>query len=291
MRTKIVRNILISVGLLFALARLVAAGTIITFDAPGAGTGPTLGTEPLAINPAGVITGLYADASNALHGFVRATNGAMTTFDVPGGGTGSDEGTSPRCINPGGVIAGIVIDPGFSAVHGFVRAASGAITTFDVPGAVFTIAQNINPEGVIAGTYLDASFLGHGFVRAANGTITTFDVPEAGTGPGQGTFPGLIDCLNPAGVITGFYTDANSASHGFVRAANGTITTFDAPGAVNGTFPLSINPMGTVTGNYNDASFEPHGFVRALNALSQPSTLRARAASRALSLLPSTRRA
>jgi predicted membrane protein len=164
------------------------AATIITFDVPGAGTGPFLGTQPLAINMEGVITGFYSDASNALHGFVRATNGAITSFDVPGGGTGPDEGTSPRCINPGGVIAGDVVDAGFSAVHGFVRAADGAITTFDVPGAVFTIANDINPEGVIAGTYLDASFVAHGFMRAANGTITTFDAPGAVQTPARAPF-------------------------------------------------------------------------------------------------------
>ena len=285
MKTKILSNIFISIGVLFAAGRLLAGGmsdgvlnfsktpflrpqpTIITIDAPGAGTGPFLGTQSLAINPPGVITGEYADASNALHGFVRATNGAITSFDVPGGGTGSDEGTFVWCINPGGVIAGDVIDPRFSAVHGFVRAANGAIVTFDVPGAVFTIAHNINPEGVIAGRYFDANFTSHGFVRAANGTITTFDVPGAGTGPGQGTFPGLIDCLNPAGVITGDYLDASSLNHGFVRTPEGTIITFDVPGAVNGTYPAGINPMGTITGGYVDASFVSHGFVRALNGL------------------------
>jgi hypothetical protein len=110
-KIRILRKVLLSTSVLFALPLLICAGTsdrvlnfsksplgitqplIITLDAPGAGTGPTLGTEPLAINPAGVIAGFYADASNALHGFVRATNGAITTFDAPGGGTGSDQGT------------------------------------------------------------------------------------------------------------------------------------------------------------------------------------------------------
>src|SRR5262249_24243137 len=147
----------------------------------------------------------------------------------------------------------------------FVRAASGAITTFDVPGAVFTIAHNINPEGAIAGRYFDVNFTSHGFVRAANGTITTFDVPGTGPGPGQGAFPGLFDCLNPAGVITGDYLDASSLNHGFVRTAEGTITAFDVPGAVNGTFPSGINPGGTITGNYTDESGVNHGFVREKN--------------------------
>ena len=60
--------------------------------------------------------------------------------------------------------------------------------------------------------------------RAA--TFTTFDAPGAGTGPGQGTFAASI---NPAGAITGYYLDVNGVFHGFLRAPNGSVTTFDAP--------------------------------------------------------------
>ena len=81
MKTKILPNIFISVAVFFALTRLVTAGpsdgvlnfndnaliprqpTIITFDAPGAGTGPFQGTQPSAINPAGVICGVISDAN------------------------------------------------------------------------------------------------------------------------------------------------------------------------------------------------------------------------------------
>jgi hypothetical protein len=72
MKTKILRNILISIGVLFVSARLLTAGTngqvlnlndtplgeaIVTFDAPGAGTGPFEGTQALAITPVGTIAG------------------------------------------------------------------------------------------------------------------------------------------------------------------------------------------------------------------------------------------
>jgi len=93
MKTKILPNILITVGVLFALTGLVAADkpqpTIITFDAPGA----VNGTEVAGINPAGVIAGSYVDANNALHGYLRAKDGTFTTYDVPGAGTGSGQGT------------------------------------------------------------------------------------------------------------------------------------------------------------------------------------------------------
>jgi hypothetical protein len=51
--------------------------------------------------------------------------------------------------------------------------------------------------------------------------------------------------------------------HGFVRASKGTITTFDASGAVNGTQAISINPEGSIVGIYTDANFVNHGFLRA----------------------------
>ena len=41
-------------------------GTFITFDPPG-----SIGTSPVAINPAGATTGYYYDASFIAHGFLR----------------------------------------------------------------------------------------------------------------------------------------------------------------------------------------------------------------------------
>lgn len=58
------------------------------------------------------------------------------------------------------------------------------------------------------------------------------------------------------------FIEANFVFHGFVRAANGTITSFDVPGASQGIFALSINPMGAITGYYTDASGVNHGFLR-----------------------------
>jgi hypothetical protein len=91
-KTEILRNVLISVGALVALARWLDAGTmdgllnlsnatsaslqftIDTFDVPGAGTSPGQGTIPYAINPAGTIMGYYVDPNDAYHGFLRDPN-------------------------------------------------------------------------------------------------------------------------------------------------------------------------------------------------------------------------
>lgn len=93
------------------------------------------------------------------------------------------------------------------------------------------------------------------------------DAPGADTMAGDfnGTFAGSI---NRAGVIAGYYTDAAGTAHGFVRAANGEYTEFDAPGAdlkpgdYNGTVPEAINDMGVIAGFYVDANNFSHGFLR-----------------------------
>ena len=52
------------------------------------------------------------------------------------------------------------------------------------------------------------------------------------------------------GTIPGFYTDASSVNHGFVRDKHGGLTTFDAPGAGTligqGTFAGTPNPAGAI---------------------------------------------
>jgi hypothetical protein len=51
--------------------------------------------------------------------------------------------------------------------------------------------------------------------------------------------------------------------HGFVRAADGTVVTFDAPGAgTGGTNAFDISPSGEAMGWYLDSNFTFHGFVR-----------------------------
>jgi hypothetical protein len=79
----------------------------------------------------------------------------------------------------------------------------------------------------------------------------------------QGTYGGGI---NAAGIVAGQSTDAGRENHGFVRAANGTITIFEAPGASmeprKGTTPVAINAAGTVTGCFRDDSNVYHGFLR-----------------------------
>ena len=57
--------------------------TIITFEAPGAGTGAYQGTYGFGLNDLGAITGIYVDSVWAVHGFLRDPFGNFTEFDAP----------------------------------------------------------------------------------------------------------------------------------------------------------------------------------------------------------------
>jgi len=54
---------------------------------------------------------------------------------------------------------------------------------------------------------------------------------------------------------------------GFVRVADGAITTFDAPDAAGGgTLPVSIDAAGDIAGTYLDSNYQSHGFLLPANA-------------------------
>ena len=248
-----------------------ATGGITTFEVPGAYAGFDLGTGAASINAAGKVTGIYRDANGGRHGFVRALDDTLTTIVTDNAPCAATDGNAGFSINTAGDVVGICGSTG-NVSHGFVRAANGTVTTFDAPGAGVgtgttkgTFALSINTAGHIAGTYTDASGVYHGFVFPAGGTITPFDAPGAAA-TGTAIVEGTIGfSINTAGVIAGTYMGAGNVIHGFVRAADGTITTFDDPyagtGALQGTASFSINDLGRITGVYADPNGMLHGYV------------------------------
>jgi hypothetical protein len=173
------------------------APTIITFDAPCAGTGAGLGTWALGINTAGVIAGYCYDGISMVQGFVRAADGTVTSFGPPGGTI--DE--LAVAINAAGTVTGSYADAR-GPTHGFVRTADGAFTSFDVPdaGTFFpqgTYSVSINEVGALTGYYIDEMGGGNGFVRAASGAITILNPP------------GIPASINAGGAIAGYYGDSH----------------------------------------------------------------------------------
>jgi hypothetical protein len=149
----------------------------------------------------------------------------------------------------------------------------GQFVTFDPPGSTFTFPAGITPDGTIAGFYNDGGGVEHGFLRTPTGGFTTFDPP--------GSTLTSVNSISTNGEIAGAYCDTAACTlqggfvgaHGFVRARDGTFTTFDPPGAASSiptavigiAPPPSINPAGTVAGTYIDESGNYHGFLRAKN--------------------------
>jgi hypothetical protein len=144
---------------------------------------------------------------------------------------------------------------------------SSSFTIFDPPGSTSTNPSAITANGTIIGNYTDASGVQHGFVRTPAGTFANIDVPGA-----TSTTPTDI---TPGGVITGWYCSATcypfpSPIGGFLRAPDGTFTTFTPPPGgfiVGSTYiyggpPPSINPTGDIAGTYIDPSLAEHGFLR-----------------------------
>ena len=166
------------------------------------------------------------------------SNGSFTIFDAPGAGTAAGQGTRAYAINPSGTITGFFFDSA-NVAHGYVRSNQGVITVFDAPGAGTGPGQGtfrfspliINPNGAIAGYYVDSAVVSHGFLRDKNGVITTFDVPGAGTGPARVRLATQSAQMGRSRDTT---LTATNVNHGFLRDKNGVITTFDVPGAGTG---------------------------------------------------------
>jgi len=267
---------MIQLGLFCAAAAVASAQTITSFEVAGSGTGGAQGTQVFNINSAGTMVGAYKDSSSLYHAFIRTSAGVDTVFDDPNG-----VGTLATGINTAGVVSGAYGDSG-GVAHGIVRATDGTLTEFDAARAGTskgegTFPRGINAGGRIVGNYYDSRGVSHGFVRnPSTGKIAEFSAAGAGTSKGQGTFmsfegiPLLLNngpLINTAGASVGYYVDGIGAYHGFVRAANGTITEFDATGAgtakSEGTVASGINATGTIVGSYRDSGRVWHGFIRA----------------------------
>jgi hypothetical protein len=184
-----------------------------------------------ALNLEGAIVGFFADQNGVFRPFLRHPNGTFATWSVPG-----------ECDAP------------------------------NTTGCFGSGASTINLFGTINAGYEDNSgnFVAHGLLRSADGKLTKYNVPGAGTGLYQGTgCPGCVHPINQFGEIAGYYIDASTVVHGYMRSPAGEIMTFDAPpGAGSQGFgcfadcSLGLNDFGAITGYYLDANNVFHGFVR-----------------------------
>ena len=241
-----------------------ADGRIITFDPPCNGVCHV--AVPVGINAFEEIAGNYPFlAAGASAGFRRSRAGDFTTIRYS---QGAEYPTTVSGLNSSGTIVGSFSDFDYAVnTTSFLLHPDGFSIQFSVPldeGYDYetTIAEGINADGVIAGWYgvcFDscAKKSSGGFVRSPAGEFTVFNPPgtlvtQPELGPvfsGESLSAPHRLSINQAGDITGSYTDAKGAQHGFVRNPYGTITSFDPPKGRQ-TTATSINDDGVIAGSY-----------------------------------------
>jgi hypothetical protein len=222
-----------------ATASLVAAKqySFELVDLPG-----SVRTIVWGINDVGVAVGVYTDSTGVLHGFIRRANG-VTPFDVPGSSS-----TSFLDINDVGTAVGWFNDAN-GAQHGFKLAPDGTSAVIDVPGAANTYVGSINNRGDMVGSSGPTIDEGTGFLLHAGSFTTLADPPNAEPGT---TLPLGI---NDTGAISGSFTEADGAQHGFVLL-QGTYTVLDPLGPNSTDVGLTkINDLGNAVGSNGAEGF------------------------------------
>ncbi|GEM_PF-2770493 len=146
----------------------------------------------------------------------------------------------------------------FLALTVFADEAAQAATVvrFAVRGAKFMMFGSLNTQGAVIGSdrYGRHAKDWEAFIRTADGAITTFRYPGAGWTYG-------LD-MNAAGVAVGVFALPDKSQHGYIRAADGSLTAFDLGMAFDGLNPACIDNDGVIAGTYS-AGHADHGFVRA----------------------------
>jgi hypothetical protein len=186
-------------------------------------------TLATAVNASGSMVGFSGSTSTPARGFVWPPDGVAAPVNVgsPAPQSCAADGTFPDGINAGGSIAGWYVSSADNCVPattgGFVMSPDGVFSLFAPPGKLLA-----SPVGGFGGSLLA---------------------------------PHSIS-IDPAGDVTGSYTDASGVEHGFVRNPYGTLTSFDPPEG-DQTTATSIADGGLVTGYYEYKSGGPPvGFIR-----------------------------
>jgi len=205
------------------------------------------------IDNLGNVAGTILTTYDFFECYVRTSEGTITLFAGPLGFdcevTGIDNGT----------VTGFYGAPtGYYA--GYLRAPDGTFTVFLANVQVAEVYVNKGGSSAGAFNFPGGSGSMEGFVRATDGVLDYFTVP--------GSVPLNVRGINDNGAVAGFWAtdlEFNSGAHGFQRFADGTISTFDAPGAgagfFQGTFPYAINNAGAIAGTVVDSSNVSHGFL------------------------------
>jgi hypothetical protein len=236
-----------------------ASGNITPLTLPGADF-----TAPYGMNAAGTVVGIYRQPGDGMNiGFIADLAGNAVSITPPSGATGAVATT----LNDFGASAGF-FEYMQLAHSGYVRGADGTVVSFDaVPGGTDsrltrqTEPVGIDNNGVVVGTYKGlycswncSTLVAKGFVRGLDGQVSLFTV-------GDSRSKTYVSGINHLGQATGYYLVQRNPQRGYVRNADGTVTTFAVPN-MSLTSPAGINDQGVVTGKSLGAGSVAFGFVR-----------------------------
>ena len=161
----------------------------------------------LGINNNGVAVGFYNDAKGHSHAYeVNQATRVFTAIHIPGAVSAAATG-----INNGGDIVGFATDAAGNTTSWLLH--SGHLTTFQFPGGSNTTAFGVNSHDAVVGSYLDGSGVMHGFVLSSPlGPVSHWQRIDDPNGIGST----VVNGINGAGDLVGFYTDAAGNTDGML---------------------------------------------------------------------------
>ncbi len=130
----------------------------------------------------------------------------FTAIKIPGAVS-----TTATGINNNGDIVGFATDASKTTSSWLLHA--GHLTTYQFPGGSGTQAFGINTKDQIVGSYLDGSGVMHGFVLSSPlGPVSHWQSIDDPNGIGST----VVNGINAAGDLVGFYTDAAGNTDGML---------------------------------------------------------------------------
>jgi hypothetical protein len=161
----------------------------------------------LGVNNAGVAVGFYNSANGHSHAYkVNQSTRVFTAIHIPGAVSALATG-----INNAGDIVGIATDSAGTTSGWLLH--SGHLTTFQFPGGSNTQAFGVNSHDAIVGSYLDGGGVQHGFVLSSPlGPVSHWQRIDDPNGIGST----VVNGINGAGDLVGFYTDAAGNTDGML---------------------------------------------------------------------------
>jgi probable HAF family extracellular repeat protein len=161
----------------------------------------------LGINNNGVAVGFYNDTKGNAHAYeVNQATGVFTAIKIPG-----DVSTTATGINNNGDVVGFGTDAAGNTTSWLLH--DGQLTTYQFPNGSDTEAFGVNSHDEIVGSYLDGSGVMHGFtLKAPLGPVSHWQSIDDPNGVGST----LVNGVNAAGDLVGFYTDSAGNTDGML---------------------------------------------------------------------------